>query len=106
MHIVVILFLMKMALKTSMTRIVFFDTDCISSFLWTKTEFILVHCFHCQMTLPRQVYQELSKVLYLKERVDSMIESGTVTIEDIYVDSSEYNLYFELTDSKTFVDYL
>ena len=61
-----ILSLTKMDKKIFMTKVIFFDTDCLSSFLWTKTEKLLIHCFGSQMIIPRQVYDEVSKVPHLR----------------------------------------
>ncbi len=81
-----------------MTKIVFFDTDCLSSFLWTKTERLLIHCFKNNMIAPTQVYDEISKVPHLRQRVDDMVRDGNLIIEDILVDTSDSKLYLELTD--------
>lgn len=81
-----------------MTKVVFFDTDCLSSFLWTKTEHLLIHCFGNDMIIPKQVYNEISHVYYLKQRVDFMVKKGNLKIEDFLVDSEENNLYLSLTD--------
>lgn len=79
-----------------MIKIIFFDTDCISSFLWTKSEYLLVDCFGNNMVIPVQVYNELSKIPNLKLRTDELISSGDLSIEDIIVGSEENKLYFEL----------
>jgi len=42
-----------------MTSKLFFDTDCISSFLWVKQEKILFHLYPGRIMLPVQVYVEL-----------------------------------------------
>ncbi len=81
-----------------MTKVIFFDTDCISSFLWTKTEYLLVHCFGSDMIIPRQVYDEISKVPHLQKRIDDMVNNGNLVIEDILVNSKENTLYLDLTD--------
>ena len=81
-----------------MTKVIFFDTDCISSFLWTRTERILIHCFGNDMIIPRQVYNEISTVPHLQQKIDLMVSSGNLTIEDLLVGSEENNLYLDLTD--------
>lgn len=80
-----------------MTKVIFFDTDCISSFLWTNTEYLLVHTFQNNMQIPRQVYNEISKVLHLKTKVDTMISNNNLSIIDIEIDSNEEDLYIQLT---------
>ena len=81
-----------------MTKVIFFDTDCISSFLWTRTERLLIHCFGNDMIIPRQVYNEISTVTHLQQRIDVMVNNGNLTIEDLLVGSEENNLYLDLTD--------
>ena len=43
-----------------MTDKLFFDTDCISSFLWVKEENLLLKLYPGAVVLPKQVYDELS----------------------------------------------
>lgn len=81
-----------------MTKVIFFDTDCISSFLWTRTEWLLIHCFGNDMIIPRQVYNEISTVAHLQQKIDVMVSNGNLTIEDLLVGSEENNLYLDLTD--------
>lgn len=56
-----------------MTSKLFFDTDCISSFLWVKQEKILFHLYPGRIMLPVQVYVELCNpsVPHLKKRLIS-----------------------------------
>lgn len=81
-----------------MTKVIFFDTDCISSFLWTRTERLLIHCFGNDMIIPRQVYNEISTVTHLQQRIDVMVNNGNLKIDDLLVGSEENNLYLDLTD--------
>lgn len=81
-----------------MTKVIFFDTDCISSFLWTRTERLLIHCFGNDMIIPRQVYNEISTVPHLQQKIDVMVSNGHLTIEDLLVGSQENDLYLDLTD--------
>lgn len=81
-----------------MTKVIFFDTDCISSFLWTRTERLLIHCFGNDMVIPRQVYNEISTVPHLQQKIDVMVSNGNLTIEDLLVGSQENDLYLDLTD--------
>lgn len=41
-----------------MTKIVFFDTDCLSSFLWIKTEYLLTECLGPNLVVSRQFNME------------------------------------------------
>lgn len=89
----------KMAMNMSLTNIIFFDTDCISAFLWVKNESILEKLYYGRIIIPRTVYNEMSnpRVSWMKEKVDLLIKSGGAKIEDIDIDSNEYDLYMDLT---------
>jgi len=50
------------------------------------------------MIIPRQVYNEISTVTHLQQRIDVMVNNGNLTIEDILVGSQENDLYLDLTD--------
>jgi predicted nucleic acid-binding protein len=50
------------------------------------------------MIIPRQVYNEISTVTHLQQRIDVMVNNGNLTIEDLLVGSEENNLYLDLTD--------
>lgn len=82
-----------------LTDIIFFDTDCISAFLWVDKESIIEELYSGRIVIPRSVYSELSnpRVSWMKEKIDNMIDSGSVRIEDIYVGSDEFELYQQLT---------
>ena len=43
-----------------MTEPLFFDTDCISAFLWVDHESILSKLFPGRIVIPKEVYDELS----------------------------------------------
>ena len=85
-----------------MTDLVFFDTDCISSFLWVDHENILIKLFPKRIILPKQVYDELSypnvnRIIGLKSQVDKMIKHNDTLINTIEVGTKTYNLYLKLT---------
>lgn len=44
----------------SLTEPFFFDTDCLSAFLWADNESILAKLYPGRIVIPRQVYNELS----------------------------------------------
>lgn len=89
----------KMAMNMSSTNIIFFDTDCISAFLWVKNESILEKLYYGRIIIPRMVYDEMSKpgVSWMKERIDLLIKSGAARICDMDIESYEYDLYLKLT---------
>lgn len=61
---------------------VYFDTDCISSFLWTDSQRIVTLLYPGRAYVPEEVYTELSKpcVPHLKVRIDRLIEAGKLSI--------------------------
>ncbi len=84
-----------MVILIVMNKIVFFDTDILSSFLWTHHEFILTTLYAKQMSIARQVYQEISKVPVLKKKIDQMIFHGDMDIIDIDIGSEAEKLYVQ-----------
>lgn len=83
-----------------MTKKVFFDTDCISSFFRVGERNIIEELFHARIVFPEEVYEELSnpRVPHLKKQADLMFQSGAATMESILVGSSEYLVFKQLTD--------
>lgn len=81
-----------------MTDDYFFDTDCLSAFLWVRGESILSRLYSGRIILPTQVYNELKKVPHLLERVDAMKDKGDLTVESMEVDSTEYQDYLQMTE--------
>lgn len=69
----------------------FFDTDCISTFMWVDEINIVEALFGPNIIIPREVYSELSNPLvpHLKADIDSLIQKGMASIMDIRVDRSD-----------------
>lgn len=42
-----------------MTDFLFFDTDCISAFLWVNEESLLEKLYPCKIVIPKEVYNGL-----------------------------------------------
>jgi len=87
-----------------LTEPLFFDTDCISAFLWVDNESILSKLFPGRIIIPKEVYDELSHpgvnhVKGLKAQVDVMIQSGDAAIETIMVGTDTYELFRKLTNN-------
>ena len=82
-----------------MTDKYFFDTDCLSAFLWVDNENLLTKLYGGRIILPEQVYSELShpRIPHLKRKTDKLKENGDIIIEGIEVDTEEYELYYKLT---------
>lgn len=77
---------------------IFFDTDCLSAFLWVGSENILVKLYGGKIVLPKQVYRELShpRTPQLKQKVDTLDQNGDIAIGTFEVGTEEYELYYEL----------
>lgn len=80
-----------------LTEKYFFDTDCLSAFLWVRGESILAKLYAGKIILPAQVYSELQKVPYLLARVDTLKNNKALNIESMKVGSAEYNDYLQMT---------
>lgn len=82
----------------SSTESLFFDTDCLSAFLWIHEESILAKLYPERIVIPEQVYMELSNpcVSHLKQRVDLLINSHQARRESIPLGSTAYDLYYKL----------
>lgn len=82
-----------------MTDKYFFDTDCLSAFLWVDNENLLTKLYSGKIILPEQVYIELShpRIPHLKRKTDTLKNNGDILIQGIEVDTEEYELYYKLT---------
>lgn len=85
-----------------MTDELFFDTDCLSAFLWINDTNILHELYGGRIVLPEPVYQELSNpsIPHIKQRADIMINSKDVSVKTIDTGTEEYKLYVELVRGK------
>lgn len=84
-----------------MTDKLFFDTDCISAFLWVKEENILFKLYPGKIVLPKPVFSELSNpsIPHIKRKINELCLSGDVSTKEILVNTEEYKLYCELAIS-------
>lgn len=82
-----------------MTDSLFFDTDCISAFLWVRNESLLPQLYPGRIVIPRPVYDELSnpRIAHLKVRIDALVSAGQAEIVEIIVGTEEYNMFYKLT---------
>ena len=85
--------------ETQLIEKYFFDTDCLSAFLWVREESILAKLYAGRMILPAQVYDELRKVPHLLMRVDTLKKRGSLSVESIEVGSKEFYDYLQMTTS-------
>ena len=79
----------------------FFDTDCLSAFLWVNNVSILAQLYPGRIVIPAEVYTELSipTIPHLKARVDTMLANGDARIERIQTETEEYKLYRKMVDA-------
>jgi len=82
-----------------LTDSLFFDTDCISAFLWVRNESLLAQLYPGRIVIPRPVYNELSnpRIVHLKVRIDALVSTGQAEIVKIIVGTQEYNMFYKLT---------
>lgn len=79
----------------------FFDSDCISAFLWVNEQNLLTLLYPGKVVIPKPAYDELSypTTPHLKQRVDNLINSKQASLATINVDSETYDLYYKLTNA-------
>lgn len=80
---------------------IYFDTDCLSAFLWVKHEHVLHALYPGRLFIPYETYSEVSRVPHLKVQTDSMIANHLLQIEHILIDSKTYEIFSTLTTPKT-----
>lgn len=84
---------MKRMEESYLTDDNYFDTDCLSAFLWVKGESLLAKLYPGKIVLPMQVYSEIKKVPHLLARVDAMKNSGALVVESIMAGTPEFEDY-------------
>jgi hypothetical protein len=79
----------------------FFDSDCISAFLWVNEQNLLTLLYPGMVVVPKPAYDELSypTTPHLKQRIDYLINNKQASLATIDVDSDAYVLYQKLTTS-------
>ena len=78
---------------------IFYDTDCLSCFISINDVTILKQLFE-RVIIPYEVYEEFSRVIILKMRVDKLHYEGFLEIKDFDVESESYNLFLKLCDGE------
>lgn len=81
-----------------MTDDMFFDTDCLSAFLWINNTNILQELYGGKILIPEPVYQELANpsIPHIKRRVESLLSNRIAMVKQIELDKEEYKLYRSL----------
>ena len=85
--------------ERQLTEKYFFDTDCLSAFLWVREESILARLYSGRIILPAQVYDELQRVPHLQARVDVLKNHRDLFVESMETGSEEYFDYLQMTTS-------
>ena len=75
-----------------MTDELFFDTDCLSAFLWINNTNILQTLYSGRIVLPEPVYQELSNpsIPHIKQRADKLISTNVASVQQMVTASNNY----------------
>lgn len=84
---------------TGMTETLFFDTDCLSSFLWVGREDIILLRYHGRIVIPQFVYDEFCRpgVQHLCRKLDNMLSAKAVIRMEIMQGTAEAKLFRCLT---------
>jgi hypothetical protein len=80
-----------------MTEPLFLDTDCLSSFLIVQRENLILQLYAGRIGIPQQVYGELRKVHFMKDKVDALVKANRVTLYQITTGTDSGDLYLKLT---------
>ena len=78
---------------------IFFDTDCISSFLWVDRIDILINLYPKRIVLSEQVLDELSNpsISHLLSKVNQLLSQDEIRKAEMLVGTEEFKLYYMLT---------
>ena len=80
-----------------MTEPLFLDTDCLSTFLVVGRENLVLQLYAGRIGIPRQVYAELAKVRFMKDKVDALLKANRVVLYTIDAGTDAGALYLKLT---------
>ena len=83
-----------------MIDMLYFDTDCLSAFLWVGEEGMLTKLYPNIIVIPEPVYLELSRpsVPHLRNATDVLLRTGQVILKTIDIGTEEYNVFYQLTE--------
>jgi hypothetical protein len=80
-----------------MTEPLFLDTDCLSTFLVVQRENLILKLYSNRIGIPQQVYGELRKVQFMKDRVDALLKANRVVLYQFAASTDPGDLYVKLT---------
>lgn len=72
---------------------IYFDTDCLSTFLCTDSEWIPISLYGNRMVVPTPVLEELKKVNFLYGKISNMMAMGIVQKETFSIESDTFKLF-------------
>lgn len=89
---------MALRTRTALTKKIFFDTDCLSSFYWADQEVLLCQMFSDRMVIPKEVYVELSSpaVPLLNKKLIQCVNMLKIEVKEILTGTQEFDLFFQL----------
>jgi len=81
-----------------MTDQLFFDTDCISSFLGVKQENLILQLYSGRIILPQGVFNELShpSIPHIKARLATLHSNKDISTMSIMANTEEFEIYHQL----------
>ncbi len=80
-----------------MTDEIYFDADCLQSFLWVDRQNIPIQLFRGRIHIPVQVSEELRKVISLRTKLQQLLTGRNVTLVSFENGTPESELYYSLT---------
>lgn len=75
----------------------FFDTDCLSAFLWVGEEPILPKLYPGLIVVPAEVRQEISRIKWMEQRLMVMSAKKQIVFESIEVGSDAHVDFLAMT---------
>jgi len=81
-----------------MTEPLFLDTDCLSTFLCVGQENLVLQLYAGRIGIPQQVYFELRRVQFMKNKVDALLNANRVMLYQIIAGTDAGYLYLKLTE--------
>jgi len=77
---------------------IFFDTDCLSAFLWSGSQCLLTKLYPGRIVIPAETLRELRRVhreLFV-QRIDQLLETDQVSVADLVEAGDEADLYMKM----------
>lgn len=77
----------------------FFDTDCISSFLWANQENLILQLYPGKIILPQDVYNESNQPFlpHFVTKLTQLKTSGSISTMSIETGTEAFGIFYALT---------